>query len=61
MMVLLGMQFVVTLIVALFLQKLAPFYSFAKWILCSNLYRYLHPSNEQLKTMIGKPNNQKGA
>jgi len=61
-MVLLGFQFVITLTVALLLQKLSPFYSFARWIMCSNLYRYLHPSNEQLKAMAGKPahNNKQG-
>jgi len=54
-MALLGIQFVITLVVALFLQKLSPFYSFARWIMCSKLYRYLHPTNEQLRQKIGKP------
>lgn len=54
-MALLGIQFVITLVVALFLQKLSPFYSFARWIMCSRLYRYLHPTNEQLRARIGKP------
>lgn len=59
-MALLGFQFVITLVVALFLQKLSPFYSFARWIMCSKLYRYLHPTNEQLRARIGKPALTKG-
>ena len=52
---LLGVQFVITLVVALFLQKLSPYYSFARWIMCGRLYRYLHPSNEKLRMIAGKP------
>uniref|UniRef100_A0A069DMN5 Transmembrane protein 161B n=1 Tax=Clytia hemisphaerica TaxID=252671 RepID=A0A069DMN5_9CNID len=59
-MALLGIQFVITLVVALFLQKLSPYYSFARWIMCSRLYRYLHPSNELLRATAGKPINQGG-
>jgi len=55
-MALLGIQFVVSLIVALIIQKLSPFYSLARWIMCSGLYRYLHPTNEELKKLAGKPN-----
>ena len=54
-MALLGIQFVISLIVALVIQKLSPFYSLARWVMCSGLYRYLHPSNEELKTLAGKP------
>lgn len=54
-MALLGIQFVITLVVALFLQKLSPYYSFARWIMCSRLYRYLYPTNEKLRMLAGKP------
>jgi len=55
-MALLGIQFVISLIVALVIQKLSPFYSLARWIMCSGLYRYLHPTNDKLRTLAGKPN-----
>ena len=55
-MALLGIQFVISLVVALIIQKLSPFYSLARWIMCSGLYRYLHPTNEKLRTLAGKPN-----
>lgn len=56
-MALLGIQFVISLIVALLIQKLSPFYSLARWIMCSGLYRYLHPTNEKLKLLSGKSDN----
>ena len=56
-MALLGIQFVISLVVALFLQKLSPFYSLARWIMAKGLYRYLHPTNDQLKALTGKPTN----
>ena len=59
-MALLGIQFLVTLIIALFMQKLSPFYSISKWIMCGRLYRYLHPSNEHLKALTGKLPHAKG-
>ncbi|EDO37046.1 predicted protein, partial [Nematostella vectensis] len=53
-----GIQFVLSIIVATFLQKLSPYFSPARWILCNGwLVRYLHPTDEQLKAMIGKPVN----
>lgn len=55
-MVLLGVQFVITLVVVLFLQKLGPYYSLARWIMNNKLFRYLHPTNDQLKALAGKPN-----
>lgn len=39
------------------IQKLGPHYSFAKWILCSTgLYRYLHPTDDELRSKIGLSN-----
>lgn len=36
------------------IQKLSPHYSLAKWILCSTgLYRYLHPTDSELKALAG--------
>lgn len=38
------------------IQKLNPHFSFAKWLLCSTgLMRYLHPTDEALKTLAGVP------
>lgn len=38
------------------IQKLNPHFSFAKWILCSTgLYRYLHPTDDVLRTKAGVP------
>lgn len=55
-MALLGVQLVITLIVASFLQKLSPHFSLARWILCSRLVRYLHPSSEDLRQLAGLQN-----
>lgn len=38
------------------IQKVNPHFSFAKWILCSTgLYRYLHPTDDELRTKAGVP------
>lgn len=38
------------------IQKLNPHFSFAKWILCSTgLFRYLHPTDDELRTKGGVP------
>lgn len=38
------------------IQKLSPHVSFAKYLLCSTgLIRYLHPTDDELKTMAGVP------
>jgi len=40
---------------ATMLQKFSPFISLARWILCNeHLVRYLHPTDEELKGLIGK-------
>ncbi|KAJ8727318.1 hypothetical protein PYW07_001437 [Mythimna separata] len=54
-MALLGAQLVITLIMVSVIQKLGS-YSFARWLLCSQrLYRYLYPTNSELKTLAGVP------
>eukprot|EP00112_Aurelia_sp_Birch-Aquarium-sp1_P013452 Seg2856.1 transcript_id=Seg2856.1/GoldUCD/mRNA.D3Y31 product="Transmembrane protein 161B" protein_id=Seg2856.1/GoldUCD/D3Y31 len=53
-MAILGIQFVISIAVALFMQKLSPYYSLARWILCNGLYRYLYPTNDTLKALAGK-------
>ncbi|NXF78509.1 T161A protein, partial [Sclerurus mexicanus] len=50
-----GVQVVVTLLAASLLQKMAPHFSFARWLLCNgSLYRYKHPSDEELCALAGK-------
>ncbi|PZC85905.1 hypothetical protein B5X24_HaOG214270 [Helicoverpa armigera] len=54
-MALLGAQLVITLIMVSVIQKLGS-YSFARWLLCSQrLYRYLYPTNSELKSLAGVP------
>lgn len=53
---LLGAQIVITLVMVSVIQKLAPHFSLAKWLLCSTgLHRFLHPSDSQLKSLAGVP------
>ncbi|XP_064628002.1 transmembrane protein 161B-like [Lineus longissimus] len=54
-MAVLGVQLVLTMVMASFLQKLSPHFSFARWLLCNHLVRYLHPTDEELKTAAGVP------
>ncbi|NWI59877.1 T161A protein, partial [Calyptomena viridis] len=50
-----GVQVVLTLLAASLMQKLAPHCSFARWLLCNgSLYRYKHPSDEELCALAGK-------
>ncbi|KAH8296695.1 hypothetical protein KR054_009916, partial [Drosophila jambulina] len=52
----LGAQLVITLVMVSVIQKLSPHYSFAKWILCrTGLYRYLHPTDDELRSKGGVP------
>ncbi|NXC06711.1 T161A protein, partial [Orthonyx spaldingii] len=52
---LMGVQVLVTLLAASLMQKLAPHCSFARWLLCNgSLYRYKHPSDEELCALAGK-------
>ncbi|KAL2763407.1 transmembrane protein 161A isoform 2 precursor, partial [Daubentonia madagascariensis] len=51
----LGVQLVVTLLTATLMHRLAPHCSFARWLLCNgSLFRYKHPSEEQLRALAGK-------
>ncbi|XP_059154541.1 transmembrane protein 161B-like [Physella acuta] len=64
-MAILGVQVVFSLVMFTFLHKLAPYYSIGRWILSKRLYRYLHPTNEELKQLAagnttGKPANLSG-
>ncbi|KAM7357524.1 transmembrane protein 161-like emei [Cochliomyia hominivorax] len=55
-MAVLGAQLVITLIMVSVIQKLNPHFSFAKWFLCSTgLYRYLHPTDDELRAKGGVP------
>ncbi|XP_030373087.1 transmembrane protein 161B [Scaptodrosophila lebanonensis] len=55
-MAVLGAQLVITLVMVSVIQKLNPHYSFAKWILCrTGLYRYLHPTDDELRSKAGVP------
>lgn len=52
-MAILGAQFVFSLAMFSFLQKLSPFYSFGRWLLSNRLVRFLHPTDEELKQLAG--------
>uniref|UniRef100_A0A336LYD7 CSON005826 protein n=1 Tax=Culicoides sonorensis TaxID=179676 RepID=A0A336LYD7_CULSO len=55
-MALLGAQLVITLVMVSIIQKLSPHLSFAKYLICSTgLLRYLHPTDDELKTLAGVP------
>nr|XP_012805993.2 transmembrane protein 161A isoform X2 [Jaculus jaculus] len=46
----------VTLLTATLMHRLAPHCSFARWLLCNgSLFRYKHPSEEELRALAGKP------
>ncbi|KAG9488026.1 hypothetical protein GDO78_007689 [Eleutherodactylus coqui] len=50
-----GVQLVVTMVMASVLQKIIPHYSLARWLLCNgSLYWYQHPSEDELRTLAGK-------
>ncbi|KAM9516296.1 transmembrane protein 161A isoform 2-T2 [Guaruba guarouba] len=54
-MAVMGVQVVVTLLAASLMQKMAPHWSFARWLLCNgSLRRYKHPSDEELCALAGK-------
>ncbi|XP_074933188.1 transmembrane protein 161A isoform X1 [Phalacrocorax aristotelis] len=54
-MAVMGVQVVVSLLAASIMQKMAPHYSFARWLLCNgSLHRYKHPSDEELCALAGK-------
>ncbi|KAM6105199.1 transmembrane protein 161B isoform 2-T2 [Pterocles gutturalis] len=50
-----GVQLVVTMVMASVIQKIIPHYSFARWLLCSGSLRwYQHPTEEELRILAGK-------
>ncbi|XP_068090294.1 transmembrane protein 161A [Hyperolius riggenbachi] len=54
-MAVMGVQMVVTLLVATIMQRVSPHYSLARWILCNgSLFRYKHPSEDELLALAGK-------
>ncbi|XP_008169773.2 transmembrane protein 161A [Trachemys scripta elegans] len=54
-MAVMGVQLVVSLLTASIMQKMSPHCSFARWLLCNgSLYRYKHPSEEELCALAGK-------
>ncbi|KAG8454920.1 hypothetical protein GDO86_001224 [Hymenochirus boettgeri] len=54
-MAVMGIQMVVTLLMASIMQRVSPHYSFARWLLCNgSLFRYKHPTEDELRTLAGK-------
>ncbi|XP_018425548.1 PREDICTED: transmembrane protein 161B [Nanorana parkeri] len=50
-----GVQLVVTMVMASVIQKIIPHYSLARWLLCNgSLNWYQHPTEEELRTLAGK-------
>lgn len=54
-MALFGVQIVITMVMASILQKMSFRFSLSRWIICKRLVRYLHPSDEELKSLAGIP------
>nr|XP_020450040.1 transmembrane protein 161B isoform X4 [Monopterus albus] len=55
-----GVQLVVTMVMASVIQKIIPHYSFARWLLCSGSLRwYQHPTEDELRSLAGKQKGQK--
>lgn len=51
----LGVQVVVTMIVASFLHKLSPYYSFGRWLATSDMRRFVPPADSHLKPHVSVP------
>ncbi|OCT59196.1 hypothetical protein XELAEV_18001148mg [Xenopus laevis] len=50
-----GVQLVVTLLVACIMQRVSSHYSFDRWLLCNgSLFRYRHPTEQELCALAGK-------
>ncbi|XP_069081016.1 transmembrane protein 161B [Pleurodeles waltl] len=50
-----GVQLVVTMVMASVIQKVIPHYSLARWLLCNGSLRwYQHPTEEELRALAGK-------
>lgn len=55
-----GVQLVVTMVMASVIQKIIPHYSLARWLLCSGSLRwYQHPTEDELRSLAGKQKGQK--
>ncbi|XP_043834908.1 transmembrane protein 161A [Dromiciops gliroides] len=55
-MAVMGVQLVVSLLTASLMHRMAPHFSFARWLLCNgSLFRYKHPTDEELRALAGKP------
>lgn len=50
-----GVQLVLTMVVASFLHKIAPYYSLGRWLITWGLQRYLPPSDKLLRPHISTP------
>lgn len=50
-----GVQLVFSMISASILAKILPHCSFARWILCNGLVRYLFPTEEEIRASLGPP------
>ncbi|KAM4708923.1 transmembrane protein 161A [Discoglossus pictus] len=54
-MAIMGVQMVVTLLMASIMQRVSPHYSFGRWLLCNgSLFRYKHPTEDELRALAGK-------
>ncbi|XP_066460635.1 transmembrane protein 161A [Eleutherodactylus coqui] len=54
-MAVMGVQMVVTLLVASVMQRVSPHYSLARWLLCNgSLFRFKHPTEDELRALSGK-------
>ncbi|XP_063313366.1 transmembrane protein 161A [Pelobates fuscus] len=54
-MAVMGVQMVVTLLVATVMQRISPHVSFGRWLLCNgSLFRYKHPTEDALRALAGK-------
>ncbi len=52
----LGVQIVITMVMASTMSKIGPFVSFSRWLLtATGLIRYVHPSDEELKQIALVP------
>ncbi|XP_051894104.1 transmembrane protein 161A [Pristis pectinata] len=50
-----GIQLVVSLLMASLMHRLVPHYSIGRWLLCNgSLFRFRHPSDDELRALAGK-------
>ena len=56
-----GVQVVISMIVASFLHKIFPYYSFGRWLITSGLKRYQSPTDSLLRPHVSvPPSNNRG-